>query len=160
MPQPPAAEIGRLTKMLLGNWDVVATLEPNAIRVKGRKDTGTNRIVLGPGGRSVIENYHTDGDSGSRSALGILWWDAAAQGYRTMFCDNADPAGCSVYDGLGHWEGDDLVFKFKRVRNGDKIEGKEVITPSLPFSFTVRYFESRNGGPEDATWTVRNTKAQ
>jgi hypothetical protein len=128
--------------------------------VKGRKDTGTNRIVLGPGGRSVIENYHTDGDSGSRSALGILWWDASVQGYRTMFCDNADPAGCSVYDGLGHWEGDDLVFKFRRVRNGDKIEGKEVITPTSSFSFTVRFFESRNGGPEDATWTVRNTKAQ
>jgi hypothetical protein len=63
--------IEKLARMLIGNWDAVATIEPNATR-KGRKDMGTNRIVPGPGGRSVIENYYTDGDSDSRSALGIL----------------------------------------------------------------------------------------
>jgi hypothetical protein len=153
------AEIEKLAKMLIGNWDVVASLEPSAT-TKGRKDRGSNRIVLGPGGRSVIENYHTDGDSGSRAGLGILWWDEKAKGYRTMFCDNADPAGCSVYDGLGRWEGGDLVFRFRRDRDGNRIDGKEVFTPISPFSYTVRFFESRNGGPEDATWTVTNTKAE
>jgi hypothetical protein len=154
-----APEMEKLAKMLVGNWDVVATLESSSARPRGRKDAGANRIVLGPGGRSVVENYHTDGDSGSRSALGILWWDEKAQGYRTMFCDNADPAGCSVYDGLGRWEGNDLIFKFRRYRGNDKIDAKEVITPTSPISFTVRFFETRNDGPEDVTWTVTNTKA-
>jgi hypothetical protein len=151
--------IEKLAKMLIGNWDVVATIEPNATR-KGRKDTGANRIVRGPGGRSVIENYYTDGDSGSRSALGVLWWDDKVPGYRTMFCDNADPSGCSVYDGLGKWEGNDLVFRFKRDGDGMRIDGKELFTSISPSSFTVQFFESRNGGSEDATWTARNTKAQ
>jgi hypothetical protein len=155
-----APEIERLAKMLIGNWDVVASLEPSVTRAKGRKDKGSNRIVLGPGGRSVIQNYHTDGDSGSRTALGILWWDEKAKGYRTMFCDNADPAGCSVYDGLGRWEGDDLVFTFRLARDGNRIDGKEVFSSVSPFSYTVRFFESTNGGPEDATWTVTNTKAE
>jgi hypothetical protein len=46
--------------MLIGNWDVVATIEPNATR-QGGKDTGANRIVRGPGVCSVIQNYYTDG---------------------------------------------------------------------------------------------------
>jgi len=150
----------KLATMLVGNWEVVATREPNTTRPKGLRDTGTNRIVLGPGGRSVVENYHTEGDTGSRSALGILWWDEKAQGYRTMFCDNADPAGCSVYDGLGRWEGNDLVFEIKRDHDGIRIGGKEVFITTSPLSYTVRYFESRNGGPEDATWTVSNTKTE
>jgi hypothetical protein len=154
-----ASAMEKLAKMLIGNWDVVATIEASPTR-KGRKDTGANRIVRGPGGRSVIENYYTDGDSGSRSALGILWWDDKVNGYRTMFCDNADPGGCSVYDGLGKWEGNDLVFRFRRDRDGIRIDGKEVFTATSPFSFTVQFFESRNGEPENATWTVKNTKAQ
>lgn len=163
-PHPSAAErspeMEKLATMLVGNWEVVATREPNTTRPKGLRDTGTNRIVLGPGGRSVVENYHTEGDTGSRSALGILWWDEKAQGYRTMFCDNADPAGCSVYDGLGRWEGNDLVFEIKRDHDGIRIGGKEVFITTSPLSYTVRYFESRNGGPEDATWTVSNTKTE
>jgi hypothetical protein len=160
-----APEMEKLAKILVGSWNVFATLEPSAAKPKGRKDIGANRIVLGPvvlgpGGRSVVENYHTEGDSGSRVALGILWWDEQAHGYRTMFCDNADPAGCSVHDGLGNWEGPDLIFHFRRDRDGNRIEGKEVISSTSPFSFTVRYFESRNGGPEDPTWTVNNTKTE
>lgn len=160
LPAERSPEMEKLAAMLVGNWDVVATREPSATRPKGLRDTGKNRIVLGPGGRSVVENYHTEGDTGSRTALGILWWDAKAQGYRTMFCDNADPTGCSVYDGLGRWEGNDLIFEFKRDHDGIKINGKEVFMTTSPFSYTVRFFESRNGGPEDATWTVNNTKAE
>jgi hypothetical protein len=47
----------------------VAALEPSATKGQGRTDAGTNRIALGPGGRAVVENYPTDGDSGSRNAL-------------------------------------------------------------------------------------------
>ena len=158
--QQHSPEIEKLAKMLVGNWHVVATREPSVNSPKGRKDVGTNRIVLGPGGRSVVENYRTDGDSGPRVALGILWWDEKAQGYRTMFCDNADLSGCSLYDGLGKWEGYDLVFRFRLYRDGSRIEGKEVFTAYSPFSFIVRFYESRDGGPEDATWTVNNTKAE
>jgi len=153
-------EMEKLATMLVGNWEVVATREPSAARPKGLRNTGTNRIVLGPGGRSIVENYHTEGDTGPRSALGILWWDAKAQGYRTMFCDTVDPAGCSVYDGLGKWEGNDLIFEFKLDHDGIKINGKEILMTTSPYSYTVRFFESRNGGPEDATWTVSNTKAE
>jgi len=153
-------EMEKLATMLVGNWEVVATREPSAARPKGLRNTGTNRIVLGPGGRSIVENFHTEGDTGPRSALGILWWDAKAQGYRTMFCDTVDPAGCSVYDGLGKWEGNDLIFEFKLDHDGIKINGKEMFMVTSPFSYTVRFFESRNGGPEDATWTVNNTKAE
>jgi hypothetical protein len=68
-----------------------------------------------------------------------------------------------VYDGLGKGEGHELVFKFRIYRDGSKIEviidGIEVLTQVSPVSFTLGYFESRKGGPEDATWTVRHTKA-
>jgi hypothetical protein len=82
----------------------------NQVRAETPKGHRRQSNRSGPGGRSVIENYYTDGDSGSRSALRILWRDDKVQGYRTLFCDHADPPGCSVYDGWGQWEGNDLVF--------------------------------------------------
>jgi hypothetical protein len=74
--------------MIIGNWNVVARLAPSATRREDGKDAGTNRIVSGPGGWSVVENGRTDGDSGSRNALGIIWGDEKAPGFRTMFYDN------------------------------------------------------------------------
>jgi hypothetical protein len=65
-----------------------------------------------------------------------------------------------VYDGLGQWEGNDLVFKFRTYSDGNKIDGIEVLTEISPVSFPLRYFESRNGGPKDATRTVIHTKAE
>jgi hypothetical protein len=34
------------------------------------------------------------------------------------------------------------------------------LTEISPVSFPLRYFESRNGGPKDATWTVIHTKGR
>jgi hypothetical protein len=65
-----------------------------------------------------------------------------------------------VYDGLGKGEGSELVFKFRIYSDGNKIDGIEVLTQISPVSFTPRYFESRKGGPEDAIWTGRHTKAE
>lgn len=57
-------------------------------------------------------------------------------------------------------EGSELVFKFRIYSHGNQIDGIEVLTQISPVSFTPRYFESRKGGPEDALWTGRHTKAE
>jgi hypothetical protein len=65
-----------------------------------------------------------------------------------------------VYNGLGQWEGIDLVFKFRVYSDGNKIDGIEVLTQISPVSFILRHFESRNGRREDARWTGIVTKAE
>jgi hypothetical protein len=154
------AQVNKLAKLIAGKWDVLATQEPTATKPKGLKDAGLNVIVLGPGALSLVENYHTEGDSGSRAALGVIWWDARAHGYRMLFCDNWHASSCSVYDGVGQWVGDELVFQFRFEAGDKKIDAREVISAASTSSFTTRFYESRNGGPLEASWTVQQVKRE
>jgi hypothetical protein len=62
-----------------------------------------------------------------------------------MLCGNADRAGCPVYDGLGQWEGNDLVFKFRTYSDGNQIDGIEVLTEISPVSPPPVFRESKRG---------------
>jgi hypothetical protein len=86
----PNAELQKFAKMVEGTWTLKVTWFPTPENPKGRSDNGTSRIQYGPGKLALIEDYRTDGDTGSEVALGFFWWDAKAQGYRTMFCDDRD----------------------------------------------------------------------
>jgi hypothetical protein len=154
----PAIE--KLGMMIAGTWAIDATAEPSARKPKGGKDTGTSVIRLGPGRLSLIEDYGTHGDGGRRVALGIFWWDDKAQGYRSMFCDDHDPSGCSVYEGLGKWEGADWVFHDEFEANDKKVKIKEVLTAASPSSFTARFYRSESDGPMELDWTVKHTKIE
>ena len=124
----------------------MARLAPSATRREDGKDAGTNRIVWGPDGWSVVENGRTDGDSGSRNALGIIWGNEKARGFRTMFYDSGDRAGGSVYDGLGKGEANELVFKFRIYSDGNKIDGTELLDADLPgLVYPPVFRESKRG---------------
>jgi hypothetical protein len=93
------APIEKLGRMIVGTWAIDATSEPREAGSKAGKDFGKSVIRFGPGKLALIEDYRTHGDQG------LFWWDAKAKGYRTMFCEDRDPSGCSVYEGLGRVNG-------------------------------------------------------
>ena len=116
-------------------------------------------IRFGFGKLALIEDYRTHGDQGTQVAMGIFWWDGTAKGYRTMFCEDRDPRGCSVYEGLGNWEGADCVFRSEfETKDKKKIKIREVLTATSPSSFISTFYRSENDGPMKLDWTVKHSR--
>jgi hypothetical protein len=153
--------IEKLGRMIAGTWAIDATSEPREAGSKVGKDVGRSVIRFGPGKLALIEDYRTRGDGGTRVALGIFWWDGKEKGYRMMFCEDRDPSGCSVYVGLGNWEGADWVFHTEfETKDKRKVKVKEVLTATSPSSFTATFYRSENDGPMKLDWTVKHHKTE
>jgi hypothetical protein len=153
--------IDKLGNMIAGTWAIEATSEPHEAKSKPGKDVGKSVIRFGPGKLALIEDYRTHGDQGTRVALGIFWWDGKAKGYRTMFCEDRDPSGCSVYEGLGNWEGADWVFHSEFETNDKKkIKVKEILAAISPSSFIATFYRSEDDGPMKLDWTVKHSKTE
>src|SRR5689334_21951304 len=116
----PGPEMQKLTKMLAGTWSTAEKFEVNEMMPQGGKGSGTAVIKPGPGGLSLVEDYHSHGGLGSFSGHGVFWWDEKAKGYRSVWCDTMTPGGCAVANGLGSWEGDSLVFNDEQDMMGKK----------------------------------------
>ncbi|HEX6504684.1 MAG TPA: hypothetical protein VF011_15710 [Terriglobales bacterium] len=153
--------IDKLGRMIAGSWAIDATSEPRDGRSRVGKDFGNSVIRFGPGKLALIEDYRTHGDEGTRVALGIFWWDGKEQGYRMMFCENRDPNGCSVYEGLGNWEGEVWIFRTEfETKDKKKVKVKEVLTATSPSSFIAKFYRSENDGPMKLDWTVKHSKTE
>lgn len=144
MPMPkPAPEMDKLAKAIAGSWTTRETIEVSEMAPKGGKGSGTATIKLGPGGLSLIEDYHSRGGMGAFSGHGVFWWDDQAKGYRNVWCDNLTPGGCTVANGLGKWDGDSLVFDDEQEMMGKKYLIKNVLTPGAGgFSFALHSGET------------------
>lgn len=158
---PKESPIDKLGKMIAGTWAIDATSEPRGAGLKEGKDVGKSVIRFGPGKLALIEDYRTHGDQGTRVALGIFWWDGKGKGYRMMFCERRDPSGCSVYEGVGNWEGADWVFHTEfETRDKNKVKIKEVLTATSPSSFIATFYRRENDGPMKLDWTVKHSKIE
>jgi hypothetical protein len=76
MPGPDAQNL------MLGKWSITVVYPPKAGQPTGDVGRGTEIWRPGPGGRSVIEEYHERNSKGETQGFGIAWWDEAAQGQR------------------------------------------------------------------------------
>ena len=125
----PGPEMQKLTKMLAGTWNTTESFEVTEMMPQGGKGTGAAVIKPGPGGMSLVEEYHSHGGLGSFSGHGVFWWDEKAKGYRNVWCDSMTPGGCAVANGLGNWEGDSLVFNDEQEMMGKKMAMKNELKP-------------------------------
>jgi hypothetical protein len=115
-------------------------------------------ITYGPGKLSLVEDYRTNGDLGPQLALGIFWWDQSEHGYKVMFCGNKDPDGCSVYKGLGQWEGQSLMFWFERGNGGKPLIIKQSISATSSTSFTATFYSGESRSSLQRYRTVVHTR--
>jgi hypothetical protein len=143
---PPSLEIKRLVDALSGTWSITLKIEPNENLPKGGGGKGEEVWRPGPGGLSLIEDYHSTGDEGEISGLGVAWWDNNAQRYQVTWCDGSNPEGCVVIKHGAKWEGSNVVAMDEWQKNGKKVTLKEVFSDITPTSFKQTLYQGESGG--------------
>lgn len=156
LPEP----IAQLDALLAGKWKIDVTLpgEPGKPPIQAGK--GEERFYAGPGGRSFIEDYHSTGAEGETSGLGVLWWSAEKKAYEVLWCDSGSPEGCARVKGGARWEGSDLVARTNEIRQGKKVDMKEVFARTSKESFTQAISEAVEGEQWKVVVTIQATRAK
>ena len=156
----PTAEIKRLAEALSGTWSITLKIEPNEGLPKGGKGKGEEVWRPGPGGLSLIEDYHSTGDEGEISGLGVAWWDNNAQRYQVTWCDSGNPDGCGVIKHGARWEGSQVVAMDEWQKNGKKVILKEVFSDITPTSFKQTVYQGESGGELKKFMSILATKVR
>jgi len=160
MPPPPQAspEMSKLIQMMSGSWTVSEKYEKSPMFPTGGSGKGTAKLWAGPGGMSLLENYHSSGMVGSFSGFGTTWWDAKAQAYRGVWCDSMTPGGCDS-SGKSKWDGETLSGMMESEMNGQKMVTKITYTNWTPTSFVMTMSTGPDANSLKDLMTVTYTKA-
>ena len=158
-------EMAKLAKMFVGTW--AADLKFEAVPEMGptsQAGTGKGREVAraGPAGNSLVSDFKARSTSGPFSGHGVIWWDAKAGAYRSLWCDSESPGGCDA-TATGKWEGDNLVFTVDAEFPGPdqkmmKMTMRQVYSEMKPASFTFYIDSSIAGGPMKRMMTIQYRK--
>jgi len=159
-------EMAKLTKMFVGNWvadekfEAMPEMGPEAVAGTGK---GSEVIKAGPAGNSLIADFKSTSTMGPFSGHGVIWWDAKAGVYRSLWCDSEGPGGCDA-TATGKWEGNDLVFTANAEMPGPeprkkmKLKMRQVYSEVKPASFTFYIDSSINGGAMKRMITIKYKK--
>lgn len=132
-----APQMERLIHALAGEWATEETYEPSDLVAKGGKGNSRNNYRVGPARLSLIEEYHSEGVAGTSWGIGVIWWDAEAQGFHFVWCDSyALDRGCRASSQLGRWDSNDYLQTDEREVSGKRVFEKEVWSDFTPDSFT------------------------
>ena len=119
-PPEPSPQMQRLLRTLSGTWAITYTIDSGDRSPNGGTGQGKEVYRPGPGGASLIEEFHSREGTTEVSGLGLAWWDEQAQGYRAVWCDNSNPGGCGVMAHPAHFEGNDFVLTDEFEMMGDR----------------------------------------
>lgn len=132
----PSAEIKRLIDTFEGRWTVRETHEPSAWRAQRATGMGTAEFIRGPGARSLLQMYTSSIGEFAFQGHGVTWWNADAQHYEGIWCENTAPDGCDD-SGTVAWKGDRLIAEYEDVMDGMPTRERRTIADITPTSFTV-----------------------
>lgn len=144
----PAQTIQTLSKALTGTWTTSEKYEAVGPTPNGGMGKGEAVWRPGPGGFTLLEEYHSQTALGELIGFGILWWDSARE-LQHLWCINVNPGGCEMFPGPPlpgpKWDGSQLVIDTEVVLGGRKFAWHEVISDITPssYSLTVDIGESR-----------------
>lgn len=153
-------EIERLLKTFAGTWSITDELLPGAKSPQGKHGKGTLVWRPGPGGFSVIEDFRSRQGDEDVSGLGMLWRDAFAQGYHTIWCDSTNPGGCIDFKNTARWEGPTLVLQEDYEVHGKKYTFKEIFGDITSDTFTQTLYGGEAGGPLKIDEVIRAKKVK
>jgi Domain of unknown function (DUF4440) len=144
--------------LMLGSWSTSVKYEPTPEMPNGGTGSGIEIWRPGPGGFSVVEEYHEKNEKGDVEGLGVAWWDSKAQGQRFVWCENTNPDGCYVSKEVAKWDGASLVYKEEQENAGKKRACSEVFQDISPTSFTQVLGEGDSRKFLRTTVTIHATK--
>ncbi|MBZ5628880.1 MAG: DUF1579 domain-containing protein [Acidobacteriia bacterium] len=150
----PSPEIQKMAKSLVGNYTTKETHDPGPFMPTGGTGVGEAKFTLGPGGNSIIESYQSkSGPMGSRfRGHGVVWYDAKAGGYRSVWCDSMSPM-CEV-GGVSKWDGDKLTGTTDSEMMGKKVSYRETMSGFSPEGFKMDMEMSVEGSPMKHVMTI------
>jgi hypothetical protein len=159
--QASKPQMQRVAKMLVGTWKVVEDFAPGGTLPKGGKGTGHSVIRPGPGGFSVIEDFVSSVPNlPDYHGHAVYWWDKTAQGLKTVGCDDFSEEVCSIADGLGRWEGNDVVTNLTIQKDGKAVPAKIVWAEKDDLSFTATMYVADANGTLKRDWTFLHTRVK
>lgn len=147
----PGPEMEKL-KFLLGTWTYTETYEKTPLYPNGGQNTGTYISKLGPGGFSIVNDFHSEGPVGDFQGLDIITWDPAVQSYKSYIFPNDAP---SVFIRTGHWEGETLIFTLKLFEGESQLALRSVTRQTGKDSAEIYEYYSMGGKPEQLMLTVK-----
>jgi hypothetical protein len=152
-----SSQMEKLLRAFEGTWSTKEKFAPDAGSPNGA--TGAGQIIwrAGPGRFSVIEEYRSQRDSSEVTGLGVFWWDDAAQGYRTIWCESTNPGGCITFKNVARWEGPQLALVEDYEVNGKKVVFKEVFGDIGPGGFTQTLYGGEAGKELKVDQIIRAT---
>jgi len=151
-------ELQRLVKALSGTWSIAIRIEPSDQIPGGGLATGEEVWTPGPGGLSLIENYHSTGAEGEMAGIGVAWWDVNTGRFQVTWCDNTNPTGCTVLKHGAKWEGDQIVAVDEWDSAGKRTTSKEVFSNITRNSFTQTLYQGETGGDLKRLMTIKATR--
>jgi hypothetical protein len=132
----PSVEISRLIETFEGRWSVRETHEPSAWRSQRMSGVGTAEFTRGPGSMSLLQTYRSSIGEFAFEGHGVTWWNAQAQRYEGIWCENTAPDGCDD-SGAALWKDDRLVAEYEDDMDGKPTKERRTISNITPDSFTV-----------------------
>ena len=122
--------------LMLGTWAIAVKHQPSPALPKGGVGKGREVWRLGPGGRSLIEEYDEQGPEGTIHEFGIAWWDHNAKGQRVLWCGDYETGGCQTVPDVARWDGNSLVHTVESDDGGKHLVRQEIFMDITPGSFT------------------------
>jgi hypothetical protein len=157
----PAPEMQRVAKMLVGTWKVDEDFAPGDTLPNGGKGTGRSVIRSGPGGFSVIEDFDSSAPNLPDYHLhAVYWWDRTAHGLKVVDCDDLSEEICSIQDGVGRWEGNDVVTNLTIQKDGKAVSAKLVWTQKDSQSFAATMYVADSNGTLKRDWTFLHIRVK
>ena len=162
VPQPAPA-IQTLTAALAGTWTTREKYEPARPTPTGGMGKGQAVWRSGPGGFTLIEEYHSQTPMGELFGFGIVWWDVARE-LQHLWCINVNSGGCEMFPGPPlpgpKWDGKQLVIDTEVELAGKKFVWHEAISDITPTSYDVTVDIGESRAALKRWLTSRATKTQ
>ena len=153
-PPNPGPEMEKLT-FLIGTWKASDSYESSPFTPNGGSGSGVYKIVLGPGGFSLVTDYHYQGPHGHSSGHQLLTWDSQRALYRGYIVTSS---GTGFTKLTGKWEGPNFVLSGEFEREGMKVAFREVFSDFREGTMTLRQYNSIDGGRAQLFGTTKFTR--
>jgi len=142
-PSKPPAEMSLLYPRI-GRWEATIRTEPGEGLPNGGLDKGTMTIRKGPGGFSIVQEFHSKGVSGDIQGESYTWWDKATRRYLSVWCDNVQ--GCTEFATVIH--GNSWTVELDGEADGRKVHTTIHATMSDDHNtIEEEFLNSYDGGP-------------
>jgi quercetin dioxygenase-like cupin family protein len=154
----PAPEMRKLAKMLVGTWTVDEDFAPGGTLTKGGKGSGRSVIEPGPGGASLIDDFISSSPAAHLHSL--IWWEKAGKVFRRVSCDDFSEEGCTVENGTGRWQGNEVVWQLILPQDGKGVPAKIVWAEKDSGSFAETRYVADASGTLKRDWTFLHTRVK